>query len=170
MPDVTSPGNPTRIYYAAKIPDVNIRALAYFATSIFWRGSIYPWNRDGSVPVELGPYKESLRKYLFGLTDFPSNCALSIVLRDKRGNLDRMMYAPIAKRADGCHVYKFPLGGFGFSLAVGNIIPETVRQACVVHGRGNPIVVTPILDSGLEQDAIRAHLRSVNSQSRRLAP
>lgn len=59
--DVSSDTNPTRIYWAANIPEINSPALLYFAASMFWRGSIHTWNQDGSIPVELGPFRESFR-------------------------------------------------------------------------------------------------------------
>jgi hypothetical protein len=41
-PDISSDKTTTRLFYAAKILEIDISALAYFATSIFWRGSIHP--------------------------------------------------------------------------------------------------------------------------------
>ena len=40
--DVSSPRNPTKLYYACSIPEIDKSALAYFAASIFWRGSVHP--------------------------------------------------------------------------------------------------------------------------------
>jgi hypothetical protein len=55
-PDLHSPGGPTKMYWAANIPEIRTAEIAYFAASIFWRGTLYPWNDDGSVPVDLGPF------------------------------------------------------------------------------------------------------------------
>lgn len=57
----------TKIYRAIEIPEINITALTYFALSMFWKGSIHPWNSDGSCPVSLGMYKEPVRQYLLRL-------------------------------------------------------------------------------------------------------
>lgn len=75
-PDVSSNGTPTRIYYAVKIPEIDISAIAYFAVSIFWRASIHPWNDDGSIPVNLGPFQEQFRKYLLGFCQVFQRIAL----------------------------------------------------------------------------------------------
>ncbi|HYA88462.1 MAG TPA: hypothetical protein VEI57_15510, partial [Nitrospirota bacterium] len=37
-PDLSSSNNPTKIYYASNIPEIDTSALTYFAASIFWRG------------------------------------------------------------------------------------------------------------------------------------
>jgi hypothetical protein len=84
-PDVSSDKTTTRIYYASTIPEINISALAYFAASIVWRGSIHPWNDDGSIPVRLGPFQEQFRQYLMGLESFPKDCSLSVVVREGKG-------------------------------------------------------------------------------------
>jgi len=71
LPDIFSDTNPTRVYFAAKIPEIDCPALAYFAASMFWRGSIHGWSEDGAIPVKLGPFQESFRQYLIGQEDFP---------------------------------------------------------------------------------------------------
>ena len=70
-PDVSLPITPTRVYYAAGIPEINIAALTYFAASIFWRGTVHPWKSDRTVPVPLGPFfEDQLRQFLMGLQPF----------------------------------------------------------------------------------------------------
>ena len=55
-PSIQLDGNETKVYAASEIPGIDVKALAYFSASIFWRGSLNGWNDDGSVPVPLGPY------------------------------------------------------------------------------------------------------------------
>jgi len=153
-PDLSSRQSPTKLYYAFKIPEINISALAYFAASIFWRGSINRWNDDGSIPVSLGPFQEQLRQYLMGLLAFPQDCSLSVVVREGK-EIDRLTYAPIGKREGNFHVYKFPIPGLGFSLVVSKNTPQNYREQCFVHGPGNPIVVTPLIEQFLMGDAVK---------------
>ncbi len=159
IPTVSSPENPTKIYCAAGIPEISLSALAYFAASIFWRGSIYPWNDDGSIPVELGPFRERFRRYLMGLESFPKDACLWVVVREGK-EIDRLTYAPVGARLDKVHSYKFPMPGFAFTLIVGKNIPFGHREKCVVHGPGNPIFVTTILEESLKEDALRLLQRS----------
>jgi hypothetical protein len=76
-------------------------------------------------------------------------------------NIDRLTYAPVGERKDQVHIYKFPMPGFGFSLTVSKHVSASYRQHCFVHGRGNPILVTDLIEKFLEQDATR--LRQKNS-------
>ena len=151
-PDVFSDANPTRVYLAAHIPEINCSALAYFAASMFWRGSIHGWNLDGSIPVQLGPFGESFREYLMGKAGFPGNCALLVSVREGKA-IDRLTHAPVGERKGLCHVYKFPMPGLAFALAVGKNIPSQFRSGCFANVPGNPIMVTPILENWLRNDA-----------------
>ncbi len=163
-PDISSTTTTTRVYYASQIPEIDIPALAYFAASIFWRGSIYPWNDDGSIPVQLGPFREQFRQYLVGVASFPKDCSLWVVVRDGK-EIARLTYAPIGERKGNFHVYKFPMPGFAFTLMVGKNIPVNYRKQCFIHGSGNPIVVTPLIEKFLENDAV-GKLRSTFSNRR----
>ena len=129
-PNLSSNDSPTKVYYASNISEINISALAYFAASIFWRGSIYPWKDDGSIPVNLGPFREQFREYLMGLKPFPRDCCLLFAVRE--GNeINRMTAAPVSKRKDNLHIHTFPMPGFGFALAVSKNIP-LITARCVL--------------------------------------
>ncbi len=161
IPDVSTETDPTKVYYTSKIPEINISALSYCAASILWRGSIYPWNSDGSTPVTLGPFQEQLRQYLnFECqTPFPKNCVLWVVVREG-GEIDRLTYTPIGKREGKCHFYKFPMPGFAFTFIIGKNISANHREKCFVHGANNPIFVTSILENILMKDAVKLMQKS----------
>jgi hypothetical protein len=156
----------TRIYSASKIPKIDVFALAYFAASVFWRGSIHPWKDDGSIPVTLGPFQEEFRKYLMGESTFPKDCSLCVVVREGT-KLNRLTAFPVGERKSLFHVYSFPMPGFGFSLGVGKNIPAIYREMCFVHGVGNPIIVTPFIEQFLEEGAVELYKRAVAAQVRR---
>lgn len=158
-PDVSSAKNPTRIYHALRIPAINIPALAYFAASIFWRGAIYPWRTDGTFPVRLGPYEEQFRLYLMGKAPFPADAVLWVAVREGK-LIDRLTYMPIGARNGKFHQYKFPMPGFAFTLFVGKNVPVTFHENCLVHGHGNPLSVTPIIEPLLIEEALRSIARS----------
>lgn len=159
-PDLFSAGTTTKVYHASKIAAIDVAALSYFAASIFWRGSIHPWNRDGTYPVNLGPFGEPFRTYLMGLSPFPTDSSLWVIVREG-GQIGRMTYAPVGKREGVVHVYKFPMPGLGFSLTVSKNVPANHRNLCFVHGSGNPIIATTILEDMLMRDAVRLGEKSI---------
>lgn len=70
--DVSSPANPTRVYWATNIPEIDRSALAYFAASIFWRGSIYGWNHDSVWSKNSSAFMEIIGRQRFSdLVVFP---------------------------------------------------------------------------------------------------
>ena len=131
-PDLSSNETTTKIYCASKISEIDLSAIAYFAASIFWRGSNYPWNDDGTTPVRLGPFQEQFREYLMGLKPFPKDCSLWVAVRQGK-RIDRLTYAPMGERQGNIHVYKFPMPGLAFLLAVSKNIPANLRERCFVH-------------------------------------
>ena len=167
-PDLFSIQTSTRIYYAAQIPEINVPALAYFAASIFWRGSIHAWKEDGTVPVRLGPFQERFRQYLLGLEAFPKDCALWVVVREGR-RIDRLAYAPIGERKGNVHVYKFPMPGLAFSLTVGKNFPANYRATCLIHGPGNPLIMTTLVDELLLDEAAAMQERRLDQNRRAIA-
>ena len=153
-PDVSSLHTSTKLYYAATFTEIDISALVYFAASVFWRGSIYPWNADGTIPVPLGPFQELLRRYLLGEQAFPQECALWVAVREMQ-NINRLTYAPTASREGRVHVYRFPMPGLFFLLMVSRNIPVSHRQKCIAHATGNPIFVTSVIESYFLSEGVK---------------
>lgn len=160
-PVVGTANDQTKIYLAAGIPEIDQASLIYFAASMFWRGSIYPWKSDGTYPIKLGQrYAEEFRLFLMGEQPFPSEASLWVVVR-KGGKLANMTYNPAGGRirnADGDDLgysYRFPIPGFAFTLTVGKNRLEESKSFCIVRGFGNPIIVTSKTEEFIEQDALR---------------
>lgn len=153
-PDLTAPETTTKIHYAVNIPEIDLTALAYFAASIFWRGSVYPWS-DGNYPVRLGPFEESFRKYLLGDAGFPPDAALWVLVRPKSA-LDRATHTPAGGKTEEFHFHNFPMPGLAFSLFVGRRIPARLRgTTCFVRGVGNPIIISEHVEESILQTAIK---------------
>jgi hypothetical protein len=160
-PDVSAADTPTRLYFADKIPEIDVLAVAYFAMSIFWRGAIHPWKTDGTVPVPLGPFQEQFRQYLMGARTFPKECAaLWAVIREGK-ETDRLTYEPTGNRIGKFHSYRFPMPGFCFILFAGKNIPASFTEKCFAAGIGNPIIVTSILEAMLLEEAVKMRSKSL---------
>jgi hypothetical protein len=138
LPDVSAAGNPTKLYYTSKKPGINVSALAYFAASIFWRGSIHPWNYDSTIPIRLGPFQDQFREYLLGNQLFPADASLWVVVREGK-QIDRLTYAPAGQRIGKFHSYRFPMPGLLFILTVSKNIPALHRENCIINGPNNPM-------------------------------
>jgi hypothetical protein len=165
-PYMATRGNPTKVFAAAVIPEIDVSALAYFGASIFWRGSIYEWNTDGSIPVRLGRFQEQFRGYLIdgGLTAFPQDCSLWVIVRE--GNeVSRLTHTPVGERVENVHAYRFPMPGLAFTLIVSKNIPENYRKTCIVRGERHPLIVTSIIERSLEVEAVKMIGRAVSKRT-----
>lgn len=146
-------GNPNRFYLAGEIPQIDTAALSYFAASIFWRGSIYPWNTDSTVPIPLGKYAEPFRRYLMGEQAFPADSALFLAVRE--GDAVSMLTAsPYGGRVDGIWTYRFAMPGLVFILNVGRQLTAKMHQYCFAKGERNPMVWTSALEEYLQEQAV----------------
>lgn len=143
--------NATAVYHAANIPAVNIPALAYFASSMFWRASIYPWRSDGLIPVNLGTSAESFRLYLMGQGGFPQTTSLLVAVRVPSA-MSHLTYEPMGESNGSVYRAKFPMPGFGFSIAIADDLPDVHRRTCFLRGPGNPIMLTTRLEEMLWRD------------------
>jgi hypothetical protein len=164
-PDISSPNNPTKVYYTLNIPEINISALSYFALSIFWRGSIYAWKDYGCIPINFGIYQEKIRRYLLGLTVFPRNCCLMVYVREGK-ETDHMTYLlPSEGQKGDIHICKYAIPGFAFILLTSENMNLNESQFCIMHGKGNPIFVTTIIEK-LLMDEVSKLLNNHSSSKR----
>ena len=141
-----------RVFRSGQVDLAAREALAYFAASMFWRGSVPQWGENGTSPVRLGPYKETFRRYLHGESDFPKDAALTVTVREP-GMIWKHTHQPISTRADGAHVHKFVMPGFVFQMWVGQNLADWIREGCFVRGVGRPLMVGSHLEQGIGDTA-----------------
>ncbi|MBX3199408.1 MAG: hypothetical protein KF894_14840 [Labilithrix sp.] len=127
---------PKRTTGAADSAAVDATAVAKFACSVFWRASV---TRKLSVQLRLGPYEESIRRYLRDEEPFPDAASLivSLGLSSKEGlpSLARFIVMPQSKRDGGCHIHAFAMCGALFYLVVGGIKIAYADTFCFVRKR-----------------------------------
>jgi hypothetical protein len=152
-------------YEAALIPEVNAAAITHFAIGIFWKASIYGWNTDGSIPVNLVGYDDQFRHFLLGEVEFPTDAVLAVMVREG-GPIDRLTHTPFGSSGPEISTYQFPIPGFSFMLTLGKNIPERISQYCFVRGMGKPIVITVATEQFLFQQAQRAIERCQRPKAR----
>jgi hypothetical protein len=153
-PDLQTTRALTKVYFAARIPEISVSEIAYFAASIFWRGAIYGWNEDGSIPIDLGPFEGRFRRYLLGEESFPKDATLWVMVR-QRGGVEQLTFTPLQERVGGLYTCKFPMPGIAFLLIVSKNTPASHRSMCFVNAPGNPIFQTQVLEPLLLDEGVR---------------
>jgi hypothetical protein len=124
-------------------PDVGFQTekLAYFAVSMIWRASVYPWKlHDGtSATIDIGAIQEECRKYLVGSASFPKNLyVVAIICSDLLSQYSAHQPVPVER--------EFPAFGFlvcGLFIAVllGETVPDEDRCTCCYTSSRQPIFV-----------------------------
>jgi hypothetical protein len=102
------------------------------------------------TPVPLGrTYAEEFRHYLLGRTAFPQHVALSVMLSSLEGPLMSSSIPNGGRVAGSHHGYQFEIPGLVFTVAVGKMIPESMRVHCFVRGYGNPVIISRTTDQAV---------------------
>lgn len=151
---------PKRTTGAADSAAVDANAVAKFACSVFWRASV---TRKLSVRLRLGPYEDSIRRYLRNEESFPDAATLivSLGLSSKEGlpSLARFILMPQSKRDGGCHIHAFAMCGALFYLVVGGIKIADADTFCFVRKR--------IVDVRSSDDLMRSWRKSTGGAERK---
>jgi len=130
---------PVRVYSCHSIPEVDANRIIYFATSVFWRAAVAPW--DGQPLLDLGPYERQFADYLLSLSQFPRSGGLVVTVNDQ-ATTKLSMIAPHGKTGPGFHQYSFFIPGLTFDLFVGGKLPSLLDRSCIVRGPGQPIFLS----------------------------
>jgi hypothetical protein len=135
------------VFAGARIPELDMEALTYFALSVFWRAAVHRWRMPWGteVRIELGPYEVPLRRFLLGTGPFPADMALVIRVSALRTMLEAVI-PPESNRQDGYFIHMFQIPGIAFGLSVGRRIPEMVRSLCSAPSPDRFIYIMPELD------------------------
>ena len=137
----------TSVYTGATVAGVDVAALTYFPTSVFWRASARWWNigRTKMPPTELGPYQEEIRLYLLDQGPFPQRAALNVLVSTKDVPL-LAAHFPLSERADRLIRHRLWVPGIQFLLALGKEVDDQLRTGCIAHGKDNPIFTSDAAD------------------------
>ena len=119
---------------------VNVRSLALFGLSLFWRASV-----SKEFATYLGAYEGPLGKYLLGEANFPNEAVLVVTLLDHRGRtaarIDRGFMLYEGSRQDGYDCHRLTILGVDMRLFCGARVPSAFYELCFVQtGR---VVVKP---------------------------
>jgi len=136
------------VYESAKILGADRCHLSYFAASVFWRAAVHCWKISPFrefVHINLGPYEESLRRFLLGEQDFPPKMVMAIRVSSLRTLLETAS-PPGEHREYSIFSFQFSIPGIAFALMAGGRIPASYYDWCFVPSPGALILVKPDLD------------------------
>jgi len=148
------------LYSGAKIPEIDMEKLGYFALSVFWRGGAHEWKTLGRVipRVSLGEMEEKIRTFLLGVAGFPADAVLFVKVCPEPGVV-LAAYTPHLVLTGNVHDFKFYIPGIEFELWVGNVAREKLKRFCSYSAPEQLLYVS--LDVGREaKEALGIHTRT----------
>jgi hypothetical protein len=112
---------------------VDTDALAYFALSLLWRGSVHVWNtlKGQTTSVSLGKYEERIRRYLLGETGLPEGVYVMVAVCVDVG-AQGTTFPPHLLEGSKYQTYSTLVRGLWFHIVVDDEAPsaETSRLCC----------------------------------------
>jgi len=120
---------------------LNMERLAYFALSVFWRGSVHRWRlHDGSIVFNpLGAFEEPIRRFLVGEAGFPTDVSLvAIACTDSASQ--GSFYTPAKIKGVSYTGHGMLVRGVHFRMFTGTSFPQVVRNICCYTGPQRPIM------------------------------
>jgi hypothetical protein len=156
-------------YAAGMIAEIDVDKLEYFALSVFWRAAVHDWKPlfgDQYERLELGPYRELLREFLFGVAPFPSNVITTVSVYEEE-EFVRSMFPPSAgtpRREEG-RPYSFLIPGIQFTMALGNRLSAGTRDLSSHLKPERRIFMSPLVNLRVKSVYDKLRRKQLHSQS-----
>jgi hypothetical protein len=119
--------------YAGYDVGLDMDKFAYFALSIAWRATHTWLKADGTetIPIGLGGFGESIRKYLLGAESLPERTAVIVIVGSDTDTRKSWYYPEEFIEANSLNV-RFWLRGIFFRVMLGRHVPDYfMAQSCV---------------------------------------
>ena len=151
-------------YSSCAIPEVDLRQITYYASSIFWRTSVYSCQQR-EHHISLGPlYEEQFRTYLLGSDDFPTNAALVVQVANSENPLNVFAFPFSQRHSAGYHQHSFLAQGILFWLFVGSRFLPDIKRICIVRSPEKLIFLSDRIDAMAESAAIELMASTVTTR------
>jgi hypothetical protein len=108
---------PTVVTYSGSAMGIDTEALAYYALSILWKGSVHKWTtlKGQKSSVSLEKYQEPIRRYLSGEAAFPEGVYVIVAACTDTGS-QGMVFAPSQVAESRFTAYSLLVRGLWFHI------------------------------------------------------
>lgn len=124
----------TYVMYSGLHMGIDTEALAYYALSILWKGSVHKWKTlDGQESsVDLGKYQEPIRRYLNGEAGFPGGGYVITTACTDKGS-QGMTFAPSLVAQSRYPMYSILVRGVWFHIITTDRDAAGLSELCCVR-------------------------------------
>jgi hypothetical protein len=140
-------------YAASSVPELDVKRIAYYASSVFWRASLCP-SHEREHQITLGTrYEKEFRDFLMGRSAFPSSAALMVQVSNSETPLQAFSF-PFSQRHDRYYQHSFFAQGVLFWLFVGARLPPQFDRICIVKSREQLIFLSDKVEESVQTGSI----------------
>jgi hypothetical protein len=125
---------PTVVTYSGSAMGIDTKLLAYYALSILWKGSIHKWTtlKGQKSSVDLGKYREPIRRYLIGDAGFPDGVYVIVTACTDIGSRG-MTFAPSLVAESRFPMYSILVRGLWFHVITTDSPAPGLDELCCVR-------------------------------------
>lgn len=129
--------------YSADDMNLDTSALAYFALSVVWRGSVHGWRLNGArlVQLDLGNHQEPIRRFLHGDGSMPNNLCVKVSVATDWASQQCSFFPSVNPDQKDATAFTFMTRGIWFDVVIGNPLPTYAYDSCCVRGADKLIFV-----------------------------
>jgi hypothetical protein len=149
--DVDGTFSKSVVQYSGRSMGINTEALAFYALSVLWKGSVHKWKtfEGQESTVDLGKYQEPIRRYLAGEATFPDGVYVIATTCTDQGS-PGMCFAPSKVSGSRFPMYSILVRGIWFHIVTTDEAPAGLSDLCCVRSAENVIFKEDCLERFLE--------------------
>jgi hypothetical protein len=125
---------PTVVTYSGSDMGIDTEALAYYALSLLWKGSVHNWAtlQGQTSSVNLGKYQEPIRQYLLGDAGFPDGVYVIVAVCTDYGS-QGMNFAPSLVAGSQFPMFSILVRGLWFHVITTDSPAPGLEKLCCVR-------------------------------------
>jgi hypothetical protein len=122
------------VKYSGRAMGIDTEALAYYALSVLWKGSVHKWQTltGQESTVDLDKYQEPIRCYVAGEAGFPDGVYVVTTACTDRGS-PGMCFAPSEVSGSRFPMFSLLVRGIWFHIITTDETPAGLSDLCCVR-------------------------------------
>jgi hypothetical protein len=129
--------------YPAADMNLDTHALAFFALSVIWRGSVHEWSLNGAslTPLDLGNHQAPIRRFLLDSEPMPKNLCVKVSVATDWASQNCSLFPRVNPDQKDAAAFTFMTRGIWFDVVIGDPLPTYAYDSCCVRSADKLIFV-----------------------------
>lgn len=122
------------VTFSARDIGIDTEPFAHFGLGLLWKGTVHQWaTAEGqTTSVNLGPYEDSIRRYLLGEAGLPDGIYVILAVCEDRGSRG-MVFAPTLVNEAHHQMFSILVRGLWFHIIVDKNAKPGNKEVCCLR-------------------------------------